>query len=124
MTEAFQPGQPIYLQLIQRICRSIVRGELNAGDKLPSVREMAVQSGVNPNTMQRVYGELERMGVVETRRGQGTYVTEDQGLLNRLREDLKQEQITTFIQEMLEAGFTDEEIMRGVELALRSAKHD
>ena len=76
MSEEFDPSKPIYLQLSERINNQIVRKELSAGEKLPSVREMAIRSGVNPNTVQRTYSELERMGIVETKRGQGTFVTE------------------------------------------------
>ena len=58
MTDTFQTNQPIYLQLVERIKKEIMRDELKPGDKLPSVRELAVQSGVNPNTVQRTYREL------------------------------------------------------------------
>lgn len=122
MVEEFNPSQPIYFQLVQRICRQIVRGDLSPGEKLPSVREMAVQMGVNPNTVQRTYAELERMAVVETRRGLGTFVTEDQTQLKELRTNLKNEQITAFITHMQEMGFTPQEIILGLEKALTSEK--
>ncbi|RYD06974.1 hypothetical protein N752_01395 [Desulforamulus aquiferis] len=85
MVQSFNNNQPIYLQIIQRLCRQIIRGELEAGDKLPSVRELAVQMGVNPNTAQRVYAEMERLEVAETRRGLGTFITEKEERLRRLR---------------------------------------
>lgn len=119
MTEDFSSSQPIYLQLVDRICREVVRGKRKAGEKLPSVREMAIQSGVNPNTMQRVYAELEQMAVVETRRGQGTFVTSNENRLQQLRNDLMQEGIRVFIQDMCEMGFTPPEIVQGVEDHLR-----
>lgn len=122
MVEEFNPSQPIYFQLVQRICRQIVRGDLSPGEKLPSVREMAVQMGVNPNTVQRTYAELERMAVVETRRGLGTFVTEDQTQLKELRTNLKNEQMTAFITHMQEMGFTPQEIILGLEKALTSEK--
>ncbi|WP_391559219.1 GntR family transcriptional regulator [Robertmurraya sp.] len=75
MTE-FHSSHPIYLQLADRINGQILRGEMKPGDKLPSVRERAIQVRVNPNMVQRTYRELEGMGTVETRRGQGTFVTE------------------------------------------------
>ncbi|PZE21315.1 GntR family transcriptional regulator [Paenibacillus xerothermodurans] len=115
MVEPFSNAQPIYVQLVQRICRQIVSREVQPGDKLPSVRNLAVQFGVNPNTIQRVNMELERMGVVESRRGQGIYVTEDTSRLTLLRAQLKEEQITRFTNEMRELGYTGEEIVAGVQ---------
>jgi GntR family transcriptional regulator len=111
MTEEFDASKPIYMQLAERINKKIIRNELKLGEKLPSVREMAVQSGVNPNTVQRTYSELERMGIVETRRGQGTFVTENEEVIKRLREQLKQEIMSDFVRNMKEIGFTIDEII-------------
>jgi GntR family transcriptional regulator len=102
----FDTTKPIYIQIMERINKKIVRNEWKAGDKLPSVREMAVETGVNPNTIQRTYSELERMGVVETRRGQGTFVTENVEVIERLREQLKRDIVADFIRNMTELGFT------------------
>jgi len=114
MSEAFNNTQPIYLQILRRVCRQVVRGEIKAGDKLPSVREMALHSGVNPNTVQRVYSELERLEIAETRRGLGSFITENENRLRQLREDLKSEQICSFIKDMREMGFSPDEIQEGV----------
>ncbi|CAM2918911.1 GntR family transcriptional regulator [Paenibacillus sediminis] len=122
MAEQFSNAQPIYLQLVQRICRQIVRREVQPGDKLPSVRDLAVQFGVNPNTIQRVNMELERMGIVESRRGQGMFVTEDTKQLNIIRDQLRDEHITRFTNEMRELGYTEEEIISGVQNFLRNEK--
>ena len=97
MKDDFNTSSPIYLQLADRIQRRILRGELTPGEKLPSVREMAMESNVNPNTVQRTYSELERMGIVETRRGQGTFITEDGSRLEKVREDLRRQQIEAFV---------------------------
>lgn len=114
MSDDFHSSQPIYLQLVQRICRQIVNQERAAGDKLPSVREMAIQFGVNPNTIQRVYSELERLTVVETKRGQGTFVTESQSRLQQLRSELMKDHITSFLRDMTEMGFSPDEIIQGI----------
>jgi GntR family transcriptional regulator len=106
VAEEFDTTKPIYIQIMERINKKIVRNEWKAGDKLPSVREMAVETGVNPNTIQRTYSELERMGVVETRRGQGTFVTENVEAIERLREQLKRDIVADFIRNMTELGFT------------------
>jgi GntR family transcriptional regulator len=106
VAEEFDTTKPIYIQIMEKINKKIVRNEWKAGDKLPSVREMAVQTGVNPNTIQRTYSELERMGIVETRRGQGTFVTENVEVIERLREQLKRDIVADFIRNMTELGFT------------------
>jgi GntR family transcriptional regulator len=115
MTEEYTASKPIYLQIADRIIREIVRKELSPGDKLPSVREMAVQSGVNPNTIQRTYSELERMDIVETRRGQGTFVTEKEEVLSVLNEKVQEEVIELFIKNMRELGLTKEQMIKGLE---------
>lgn len=115
MADTFQSSQPIYSQLADRIKRQILRGELKPGEKLPSVREMAVQTNVNPNTVQRTYRELEGMNLVETRRGQGTFVTENAAILNELREQMKVQEISAFVKGMREMGYTNEEIKQGLE---------
>jgi GntR family transcriptional regulator len=111
VTEEFDTTKPIYIQIMEKINKKIVRNEWKAGDKLPSVREMAIQTGVNPNTIQRTYSELERMGIVETRRGQGTFVTENVEVIERLREQLKRDIVADFIRNMTELGFTMNDII-------------
>ncbi|BDG37046.1 GntR family transcriptional regulator [Saccharococcus caldoxylosilyticus] len=111
MAGEFDTTKPIYMQIMEKINKKIVRNEWKAGDKLPSVREMAVQTGVNPNTIQRTYSELERMGIVETRRGQGTFVTENVEVIERLREQLKRDIVADFIRNMTELGFTMNDII-------------
>ena len=111
----FNTTKPIYLQMADRIHRQIVSNELRTGEKLPSVREMALTYSVNPNTIQRTYSELEREGIVETKRGQGTFVTEQEDRLVQLRERLKQEQILMFVQVMQEMGYRSDEIISGLQ---------
>lgn len=123
--EDFNASKPIYLQLADRINRLIVSGELRAGEKLPSVRDMAVAYSVNPNTIQRTYSELEREGILETRRGQGTFVMEQEERLVQLRDHLKQEQILSFVQVMQEMGYSAKEIVIGLQEHLtKSAEGD
>ena len=112
--ESFLTSQPIYTQLADLLKKQIVRGQLRPGDKLPSVRELAIRYTVNPNTVQRTYRELEQEGVVEVRRGQGTFVIEDDEIIQRLRETLKQEYVATFLRDMREMGFTLQEMKESV----------
>jgi GntR family transcriptional regulator len=122
MGETFSTTTPIYVQLAERINRQIVRKELKPGDKLPSVREMAVQAGVNPNTVQRTYRELELKGIVETRRGQGTFVTGNEQVLQNLREAMKEARISTFVQDMREMGYSAEEMVQSLKNYLENYK--
>jgi GntR family transcriptional regulator len=112
--DEFNASKPIYLQVADRINRQIVSKELKAGEKLPSVRDMGIKYSVNPNTIQRTYSELEREGILETKRGQGTFVTEQEDRLVQLRDDLKHEQILFFVQVMQEMGYSSLEIISGL----------
>lgn len=110
----FQPDKPIYQQLIDRLAGEIIREKRKPGDKLPSVREYAVETGVNANTVQRVYREMEQMAIVQSRRGQGTFVTESSYRLDELREEMKQTYIEYFVKDMSDLGFTITEMTEGL----------
>lgn len=98
----FDPNRPIYLQIIEEIKKRAVRGVYPLGEKLPSVREMAQNMGVNPNTMARAYSELERGGFVFTRRGQGSFVTEAFDLVEAERGQLADAAVERFVSEIRE----------------------
>ena len=83
--------RPIYAQILERIQRQIVSGEYAPGTKIPSVRELAAQAGVNPNTMQKALSELERSGLVVTMRTSGRVVTEDMEMIKQIRKQLAAE---------------------------------
>lgn len=111
MDHIFDDTQPIYYQIVQRICTSILRGEYKPGDKLPSVIDAAMHFKVNHNTIQRVYQELIRQGVAVTRRGEGTFVTEDRLVLERLHEEMRQSLLQNFLIEMRRLGYSPAEII-------------
>ena len=115
MNKDFEASKPIYMQIAEQLYKKLVRKEIMPGDKLLSVREMAIQSGVNPNTIQRAYGEMERMGIVETRRGQGTFVIEDDQIIDTLRGQFQSEILQTFVQSMRELGYTKKDMLTGLE---------
>ena len=79
--------RPVYSQLVEQVERAIAAGEYSPGQKLPGVRELAAQAGVNPNTMQRALQSLEQKGLVHAQRTSGRFVTEDEGLIAALREE-------------------------------------
>lgn len=111
----FDPSIPIYLQVVTEIKRNIVTGNLKLGDKLPSVRELALQYAINPNTASRVYSELEGEGVSFTRRGMGTFVTEDAEKISQMKKTMLQELVTRFIDEMNRLGIDKKEIIQFLE---------
>lgn len=84
----FDGTQPIWLQLVGEFSRRIVTGEWAAGDRVPAVRELAAALQVNPNTVQRAFGELERDGLVRSERTSGRFVTDDSALVAALRRRL------------------------------------
>ena len=115
MSFAFDPTRPIYLQIMEEIKRRAVRGEIPPGGQVPSVRDLARQLGVNPNTVARAYLELEREGFVFTKRGQGTYITEDMARIDREREALAQASASRFIKEISSLGLSNEQITELIE---------
>lgn len=114
MEHEFQSSKPIYLQIADRVYYRLIRSELSPGDKLPSVREMALQMKVNPNTIQRTYSEMERLGIVETKRGQGTFIAERPDLKAELKDRLTKDVFKRFIQEMSELGLSAQEMLDGI----------
>jgi GntR family transcriptional regulator len=105
----FQNDRPIYLQLMEKIMLQIVSGRYRAGDKLASVRDMAAEAGVNPNTMQKALAELEREGLVFAQRTSGRYITDDMEKINSLRVSLAKEQVSKFLKQMENLGYAPED---------------
>lgn len=106
----FDNSQPIYLQIIEEHKKRIVRGELKKGDKIPSQREYAQIARVNPNTVQRAYREMEILKIVETLRGQGTFVTADELMREQMKKEMAGNLINNFIAEMKSLGYKNQEI--------------
>ena len=102
----YNSSLPIYLQVANLIKRDIVTGKRELGEKLPSVRELAVSYTINPNTVSRVYKELETEGVCFTRRGMGTFVTEDSEKVKNMKEEMAGTLIHEFLEGMQQLGVT------------------
>lgn len=117
----FNDNLPIYLQIINYLKRKITSGEISGGDKLPSVRELSSKLKVNPNTVQRAYQELERENLVFTKRGMGTFATEDGYVIMKLKKDIAKEVISNFIAEIKGLDFDDDEI---IEIILNEIKKE
>ena len=121
----FSNDAPIYTQLIQQVKVGIVTGAFPPGERLPSVRDLATEAGVNPNTMQRALAELERDGLVYSQRTAGRFVTEDNTMINAAKRSLAQRHVKTFLEAMLRLGFQREEIISLItqELGEEEANH-
>lgn len=102
----FSEDLPIYQQIMDGIKQRIATGDWTQGQKLPSVRELAVQAGVNPNTMQKALAELEREGLLYTKRTAGRFVAEQEGITIELQEEMMEKYVEEFIANMKSLGYT------------------
>lgn len=114
MKPIFNHTSPIYLQLAEYFQKQILRGDLLLGEKLPSVRDTAVTAGVNPNTVQKTYKTLQHMGIVIFKRGQGTFVTNDAEVLQKIRTQIKNNLISSFIQDIYALGLSSDEVIQSM----------
>jgi GntR family transcriptional regulator len=103
-------SQPLYEQILQQMSSAIVRGEIALGEKIPSVREMALALKINPNTVMHAYKEMEREGLTETRRGQGTFITTAQSRVDGFRAQFAEQVIDEFLEKMQSIGYSWEDI--------------
>ncbi len=101
---------PIYMQIMDHIRAAIISGELKAGEKIASVRELAEAFGVNPNTMQRALSELEREGLLVSERTTGRFVTKDTEVIETVRGKAAEQIVREFLQKMRNMGFTREQV--------------
>lgn len=112
-------GRPIYLQLMERIQQDIIAGVYSEGEKLPSVRDLALAAAVNPNTMQKALSELERSGLVYSHRTSGRYITEDHTMLQKTKKELASQHIHEFFDKMNLLGFQDRQILEFIQETLK-----
>lgn len=110
MSWTFDNNKPIYVQIMEKIKLQIISHKLEPNQQLPTVRELASEAGVNPNTIQRALADLEREGFVYTKRTSGRFVTEDLDLILQSRKQLSEEQLQQFVTGMVEFGYEKEEL--------------
>lgn len=120
----FKDNVPIYLQIEQRLVKQIVQGQLQAGDRLPSVRKLAVAETVNVNTVQRALRELNSQGFIYTKRGEGNFVTDDEALIADTKSELIQQALTEFLKEMGGLGLDHREAQAALTEYLRKEEQD
>ena len=111
MAWKFDEKSPIYAQIAQHIKMQIVSNHIKSGDQLPTVRDYAEEAGVNPNTMQRAFIELEREGMVYSQRTAGRFVTQDAELIAEKRLEVAQLELDNFVNNMLKIGFNRDDII-------------
>lgn len=106
----FSNSVPIYIQLVEAIKLQIISGQIKAGEKLNSVRDLAEEAGVNPNTMQRALAELEREDLIYSVRTSGRFVNEDKGIIKKMKSELAIKKIDILFEALYKLGYTQDEI--------------
>ncbi len=117
--DQFQLTQPIYLQIMERIKKEIVAEKLLPTQQLPTVRELALQYQVNPNTVQRALSELERLNLVKSDRTIGRFVTDDQSLIQSLKEQMIMDKVNTFVSELDQLKVSQEDSINYLKQAFK-----
>jgi len=117
----FRGDRPIYAQLIEHLDRGILTGEYPPGSAIPSVRTLALEAEVNPNTMQKALAELENRGLLHTHRTAGRTVTEDKTMIERLKENLARTHVNTFFEGMQSIGIDAGEAAKLIAAAAEGA---
>ena len=110
----YNSGSPIYLQVINELKKKMVKGELKPGEKMPSNRELAVLYKVNQNTAARIYREMEMAGYCYTKRGIGTFVSEEEYMFDNVKKEMAEELLKNFVHEMRDLGFQKGEIIEQI----------
>jgi DNA-binding transcriptional regulator YhcF (GntR family) len=121
---AFNDRMPIYRQVILQFSQAFVRGEIKPGDRIPSIREIASLLEVNTNTIQRVYQEMERETLINSKRGTGYFFTEDTEIIEKTRRALAAESMRRFAEEMRALGCADREILDELAKFLRGGEYN
>ena len=109
MNFIFDNDRPIYIQLVEQLKEYIVSGKFKAGEKLPSVREFAMQIKVNPNTVQKALAEIENQKLIYTERTNGKFVTEDEELIENVKKELANEKVQKYFQDMNKLGINKQD---------------
>jgi len=107
----FDNNIPIYIQLVEQLKKYIISGKIKNGERIPSVRDLAIKTKVNPNTMQKALSELEEMGLIYTERTNGKFVTDNQKLINKIKNQYRDELSNKYFSNMESIGFTKDEII-------------
>jgi len=108
----FDNDRPIYIQLVEKLRIEIISNKLKPGERIPSVRELALTTRVNPNTMQKALTELENEGLIYTERTNGKFVTEDKKLIEKIKKEMAEEKVKKYLNDMKNIGINYEEAIK------------
>ena len=117
-------NKPVYIQLVEQLKVKIISGEIELDSKLDSVRSLAADAMVNPNTMQKALAELEREGFVYSKRTSGRFVTDNKELIEKERKNLVKDNVKKTLDTLINLGYTNEEILNLVEEILREDNNE
>lgn len=117
-------NKPVYIQLVEQLKVKIISGEIELDSKLDSVRSLAADAMVNPNTMQKALAELEREGFVYSKRTSGRFVTDNKELIENERKNLVKDNVKNTLDTLINLGYTNEEILNLVEEILREDNNE
>ena len=120
----FDTNSPIYLQIVESFKSSILSGELAPNSKVLPVRDLALEAGVNPNTMQKALAELERLELVRTERTSGRFITDNNDQIEKMRKDVADAEIKSFIQRMEKLGYDKNSLLGIIEKALKQEEQE
>ena len=119
----YKDRRPIYEQVIEKFQQIILCGILSPGDAMPSVRSLAMELSINPNTIQRAYQELERSGYIYTVKGKGSFVCDTQNAVELKRSE-QQKELNTYVTKVLATGITEPELTDMLQRAIENAKKE
>lgn len=118
MKWSINQDQAIYPQIVERFIKALISGEYVGGQKLPSVRDLAKQAAINPNTMQRAMAELEKREIVVNQRTSGKSISDNTQVIETVKKEYAKEQVDKFIAIMMEMGFSKNDILNAINLKL------
>ena len=124
MAISFDSNIPIYIQVMDYIKKEIVSGRLKPGDRVDSVRDLAMRFGVNPNTVQRSLAELEREGLLKSERTVGRFISENEELINLTREQMAFSCVSRYVREMRTLGFNGEQVLEQTRYYVKEKMND
>ena len=124
MAISFDSNIPIYIQVMDYIKKEIVSGRLKPGDKVDSVRDLAMRFGVNPNTVQRSLAELEREGLLKSERTVGRFISENEELISLTREQMAFSCVSRYVREMRTLGFNGEQVLEQTRYYVKEKMND
>lgn len=124
MFKEIDNNKPVYIQLVEQLKVKIISGEIELDSKLDSVRSLAADAMVNPNTMQKALAELEREGFVYSKRTSGRFVTDNKELIENERKNLVKDNVKKTLDTLINLGYTNDEILSLVEEILREDNNE